>query len=399
MPAFAPRRALALPALLAGALAIASPLAAQTTPPPTSVPADATSPRQTGYVAGSVRDPAGVVVVGAQVSLVGLLGRGTTGTDGTFRIGAVGGARTLVVRRLGFRPESLSVTVPPGGTTEVSVRLVPTPQTLAPVVVASTDIRRFPPRLRAFHQRRERGFGRFFTAEEIDKRNPAVVTDLLRTVPGVRITRRGAENVVTFRNQRCTPLIWIDGMPAVAGYLDPDVFTPNSLAGIEVYSGPATVPTELMWMRGQGSCGVIALWTRMPDLRQKTPRRQYSAMDLANMVASLRLYTADQVDTPAVPDTANPVAPIYPDSLLRARLDGRVLVEFVVDTTGVPDPETFGVVLSTDPLFTASVRQAVLSARFVPATREGRRVRQLVQMPFRFDHPERAAAKTADDDH
>ena len=386
-------RALALPALLAGGLTIAPPVVAQSAPPP------ATSPRQTGAIIGTVRDTAGVVVVGAQASLVGLLGRGTTDTEGTFRLSAPGGERRLVVRRLGFRPETLAVVVPPGGETRVGVRLTPTPQTLAPVIVATSDMRRYPPRLRPFYERRSRGFGRFFTAEDIDRRNPAVVSDLLRQVPGTRITRRGGESIVTFRNQNCTPLIWIDGMPAVAGYLDPDVFQPNSLAGIEVYSGPATVPSELMWMRGKGACGVIALWTRMPDLRVKTPRRQYTALELANLVASLRLYTADQVDVPAAPDTADAVAPIYPDSLLRAGVEGRVLVEFVVDTSGTPDPETFGVVLSTDPLFTTAVRQAVLGTRFTPARREGRVVRQLVQMPFRFEHPERESGRKADDDH
>lgn len=387
MQAFNSRRALALSALLVGGLAVVRPAAAQTTP------------NQTGFVAGVVRDTTGVVVVGAQVSLAGHLGRGTTGTDGSFRLSGPGGDRTLVVRRLGFRPESLAVAIPPGGTADVEVRLVPTPQTLAPVVVATTDLRRYAPRLRAFHERRERGFGRFFTAEEIDRRNPAVVTDLLRTVPGTRITRQGGQSIVTFRNQSCVPLIWIDGMPAVAGYLDPDVFQPNSLAGIEVYSGPSTVPSELMWVRGKGSCGVIALWTRMPELKPRTPKRQYTAQELANLVASLRLYTADQVDVPAAPDTANPVTPIYPDSLLRAGVEGRVLVEFVVDTTGVPDPETFGVVLTTDRLFTEAVRRAVLATRFTPAVRGGSRVRQLVQMPFRFEHPEREPGRRANDDH
>lgn len=390
-------RALALPTLLVGGLTLAPPVAAQSAPPPATSPA--ASARQTGTITGTVRDTAGVVVVGAQTSLVGLLGRGITDSEGTFRLSAPGGERRLVVRRLGFRPETLAVVVPPGGETSVGVRLTPTPQTLAPVIVATSDMRRYPPRLRAFYERRSRGFGRFFTAEDIDRRNPAVVSDLLRQVPGTRITRRGGESIVTFRNQNCVPLIWIDGMPAVAGYLDPDVFQPNSLAGIEVYSGPATVPSELMWMRGKGACGVIALWTRMPDLRVKTPRRQYTALELANLVASLRLYTADQVDVPAAPDTASAVAPIYPDSLLRAGVEGRVLVEFVVDTSGTPDPETFGVVLSTDPLFTTAVRQAVLGTRFTPARREGRVVRQLVQMPFRFEHPERESGRKADDDH
>ena len=94
------------------------------------------------------------------------------------------------MRRLGFRPESLAVAIPPGGTVDVAVRLVGPRRTTRPVIVATPDIRRLRPRaVRAFHERRERGFGRFFTADEIDRRNPPS-SELLRTLPGTRITRR-----------------------------------------------------------------------------------------------------------------------------------------------------------------------------------------------------------------
>ena len=99
-----------------------------------------------------------------------------------------------------------------------------------------------------------------------------------------------------------------------------------------------------------------------------------------------------QVDVAAAPDTAAPVAPIYPDSLLRAGVDGRVLAEFVVDSAGEPEMETFGEVVSTHVRFTDAVRRAVAQASFTPAVVGGRKVRQLVQMPFRFVAPASAGA-------
>ena len=342
---------------------------------------------ETGGIVGFVADSAGGRVAGAQVTIAGVMGRAETGTDGTFRMGGVpAGGQTLIARRIGFRPESVAVAVRQGIIAEVDVRMRATPIRMTTVVVEGGRVRPAG-RLRAFHERRALGFGHFFTAADIDRRNPSVVTDLLRTLPGVRVNRQNGQSLVTFRGQRCAPLIWLDGSPATAGYLDPDLFSPSSLAGIEVYPGPATVPAELMWLRGKGSCGVIALWTRVPEPTGRRRGRAVTAQDLANLITNLKLYTADQVDTPAVADTANPVAPVYPDSLLRAGVSGRAVVEFVVDTSGMPDMDTFGAVASTDGLFTEAVRRAVSDARFSPAVRAGARVRQLVQLPITFSIP------------
>ena len=104
-------------------------------------------------------------------------------------------------------------------------------------------------------------------------------------------------------------------------------------------------------------------------------------------MASLRLYTAAQVDSPVRADSADAPIPVYPDSLLRSGRAGRVMAEFVVDTAGRAEMETFGMVFSSDALFTDAVRRAVHSARFIPARLGGRPVRQVVQMPFNFVIP------------
>jgi periplasmic protein TonB len=83
----------------------------------------------------------------------------------------------------------------------------------------------------------------------------------------------------------------------------------------------------------------------------------------------------------ALPD--NP-RPRYPDMLRSANVEGEVLAQFVVDTTGRAEMNTFKVLKSSHDLFTNSVKSALANMRFYPAEVCGRKVKQLVQMPFVF---------------
>jgi TonB family protein len=366
-----------LPAALA--LLVAAAIDAQ------SPTADGRAPSSVGVVTGMVSDSVGVGIAGANLSVLGISGQTYSDEQGLFRLqGITPGNQRLVARRIGFRPETLTVAVPADASLDLRIRLQATALRIAPVVIATRG--RYTGPLRGFYERRDRGNGHFFTAEDIEKRHPRVVSDLLRSLPGTRITPSGGQTVITFRGMRCTPLIWVDGAPASAGYLDPDIFSVTTLAGIEVYPGPATVPAELTWVRGKSNCGVIAVWTKVPEQRARTGPK-VSPEVLAELIESLRLYTSDGVDTPAAADSAHPVRPAYPDSLFRAAIGGRVIVEFVVDIDGKADMGTFGAVLSTHARFTDSVRQAVTAARFTPAWRGGKRVRMLMQLPFTFEPP------------
>jgi TonB family protein len=77
-------------------------------------------------------------------------------------------------------------------------------------------------------------------------------------------------------------------------------------------------------------------------------------------------------------------APVYPRELIALGMEGMVQATYVVDTTGMVDTTTVKVVLSDDPRFTESVRTALGQARFRPAIRAGKPVRQLVEQQFRF---------------
>lgn len=340
----------------------------------------------TGIISGVVEDSLGAPVGGAQIGVRGLRGHGVSEDDGTFRLASVPpGPQVVVVRRIGFRPESVTVSISAGTIHEIRINIKPAPQWVAPVVIDARTAK-YTGFMKGFYERRDRGNGVFFTAADIEERRPRFTTDLLRTIPGTRLVTRGPETVVTFRDRNCLPLIWIDGNAATAAYLDPDLFDPTTLAGIEVYKGPATVPASLMGLQGKGSCGVIALWTKRTDPRPKSTAKPVTAQDLANLAASLSIYTSDQVDTPVAAEPGTVMAE-YPDALLSAALPGRVVVEVVVDTLGRADMDTFGTIVSTHALFTAAVRRAVAAGRFTPALLGGKRVRQLVQIPFSFVVP------------
>lgn len=77
-------------------------------------------------------------------------------------------------------------------------------------------------------------------------------------------------------------------------------------------------------------------------------------------------------------------APMYPDAMRRANIQGEVLVQFVVDTTGKPEMNTFKVLRSTQVEFLTAVRSVLPYYEFEPAMLMNRKVRQLVQMPFHF---------------
>lgn len=94
-------------------------------------------------------------------------------------------------------------------------------------------------------------------------------------------------------------------------------------------------------------------------------------------------YTEAQVQTLAEPAPGSG-APGYPAALAQARVEGRVLAEFVVDTAGLVDVDSFHAVESTNPVFVEAVRAALSTLRYRPATIDGKPVRQIVQQPFVF---------------
>jgi len=348
--------------------------------------AGAQDPLPPGTIAISVRDSLGRSISGAELMVEGTTIRGVTDERGEIRFVAVrGGPATVRVRRLGYQPVLLDVMVDQRVPAASLVTLIAIPQRLAPIVVKGGT--NYTGRMAGFYQRRDLGIGHFVSRERLERDNPSQLTDIFRRLPGVQVqSTRLIRNAVRFRGAggSCWPLVWLDGAPLPTAEFDLDFLSPQSIEGIEVYTGISQVPPQFMGSRGLGSCGVIVVWSREGERRPKKPKKAVTATELADLVASLKVYTADQVDVPARSDSLSRPQPLYPEQLLVTGVPGQVLAEFVVDTLGRVELDTFGVISSTNPKFTQAVQRALPDWAYAPAVLNGKRVRQLVQQPFHF---------------
>ncbi|HEY3280442.1 MAG TPA: TonB family protein [Gemmatimonadales bacterium] len=80
---------------------------------------------------------------------------------------------------------------------------------------------------------------------------------------------------------------------------------------------------------------------------------------------------------------AGPV-PAYPDLLRQAGLEGRVVLEAVVDTTGRVEPGSIAVVAATNPAFVAAAWRALAASLFRPGRMHGHAVRVRIRLPTSF---------------
>lgn len=93
---------------------------------------------------------------------------------------------------------------------------------------------------------------------------------------------------------------------------------------------------------------------------------------------------------PALMDSAC-LVPVHPQILREAGIEGRVVVGFVVDTTGAVEPTTVRVLSSTHQLFEPPTRAAVAMCRFSPGRAAGRAVRVRMQQAVIFTLPARTS--------
>jgi TonB family protein len=349
------------------------------------VPAQAAA-QAGGSITGTVTAETGLALSGVDVGVVGTSVRSTTDERGTFLLIGMGpGTFEVRARRLGFRPESARITVDDGRASNIDLKLPVLAEDLKPVVVHGQKMK-YTGRLAGYYERLEhRSGGVFITRDQIDREDPRNLTQLLQRVPGITLQRLRSGGVgIRMRDRTCLPLIWLDGHALPMGEVDIDGVQPRSLEGIEVYLGATTAPFEYDWTRNAAACGTILLWTRGMDTA--APHETVSdPAELEALIASLSVFTADQVDKVAVLDSTNQVRIPYPPPLYAAHVRGVVLAEFIVDEQGLIEENSFGIVSSSHPLLSEAVRGVIHALTFTPALRGGKPVRQLVHQPFQFD--------------
>ena len=94
------------------------------------------------------------------------------------------------------------------------------------------------------------------------------------------------------------------------------------------------------------------------------------------------VFLEAQLDDPVQPISIP--TPRYPPVLQSAGIAGSVDLQYVVDTTGHAEPNSFKVLKATHQAFVEPAKEAILKGVFKPAKFKGQPVRQLVQQRISF---------------
>jgi TonB family protein len=125
---------------------------------------------------------------------------------------------------------------------------------------------------------------------------------------------------------------------------------------------------------------LVALTCVLACARPKAP----DASPVAAPISQIALFYSPEGAQPAQ-TLRGASSPRYPDALRRSRVEGEVVAQYVIDTTGTVLPGSLKIVKASDTLFAAAVRDAIEGFRFTPASLNGRKIRQLVEQPVYFD--------------
>ena len=93
-------------------------------------------------------------------------------------------------------------------------------------------------------------------------------------------------------------------------------------------------------------------------------------------------YLEAQVDDPPTVISTGPLR--YPPVLERAGIGGRVVMQFVVDTTGHAEAAGFKILSSTNPAFNEPAKEVIMKSVFRPGRVRGQPVRVQVQQVISF---------------
>lgn len=150
---------------------------------------------------------------------------------------------------------------------------------------------------------------------------------------------------------------------------------------------PLGVPT----FRGfQTVVAPIEIPTDIPpvNLQEKFDPRDYSGVGVEGGVATGLIVPSGQVFSESLveerPSILVASTPVYPEMLRRVGIEGRVVIQAVLDTSGRAEPNSIRIVRSPNPEFDKSARDWILKVLFRPARVRGQAVRVLVEVPIDY---------------
>jgi hypothetical protein len=205
------------------------------------------------------------------------------------------GTHRVVARAIGFRPDSTTVELADGASREIVMKLATHTVVLQEVLVNAAGTARTG-KMAGYHDRRERGIGRFIDRNLLEKNGHRRTADILNTVPGVYVMygytskawASSGRNITSSSCPTCGPTggrsmnpgdrqagagpacymdVYIDGALVYnssmryASLFDLNSIEPGSIEAMEVYSSNSNLPSE--FQRTGGACGAVLIWMRV----------------------------------------------------------------------------------------------------------------------------------------
>ena len=223
---------------------------------PIAVAADTSTdamPRGTATLAGTVRSTTGQPVRGAEVRVLNTAPTAHTDEHGAFTLSALpSGTYELEVRQLGYGIVRHTVELRAGRSARQDAAL----ERVVALDSMNLVVRRS--HYAEFEKRRaEAVSGRFLDEHEIERLHALTTSDVIATIPGLRIVGQGPNaRVISGRGSSMTcnsPILLIDDMPATSVNDVPS----SQLGAIEFYPSSTSAP-----MTHRSPCGTIMIWSK-----------------------------------------------------------------------------------------------------------------------------------------
>ncbi len=223
----------------------------------------------TGIFRGQVTDSLRIPVPLAEIVLLGTDLRAVADSDGLFRIAGVPkGLHPVIVRSIGWKPLFFILKMEEGYEFIGRISLEPAPQRLPELIVEGGRLAKpaeyaLTTRYDDFFRRRRSRAGTFRTRNDPGFVYATHTGDLLRMIPGVRVSFGSEGTSVDFtrcRGPDAKVAVWIDGARVMTNNHNEalEYLRPSSIEMIEVYRGVGQIPGEFL----DDSCAAIVIWTR-----------------------------------------------------------------------------------------------------------------------------------------
>lgn len=200
---------------------------------------------------------------GSRVEVMGTDVVALTNENGEFTLRNLpSGSHVLLARHLGFGAETVPVDLSAREPKRVTIKLPKFVAVIDPVVVTARRVASLDKV--GFTQRKRSGSGYYLDPDQIQRMRPNFLTDILRQVPGLRISYSPQGEVVSGSRGSTSGCVqyYVDDMPwqsAEPGDIN-NFVNGREVVGVEVYQGPNTPP---QYSRGMmGDCVTIVLWTK-----------------------------------------------------------------------------------------------------------------------------------------